>query len=117
MNIKFTVGKQETHAVEFRWGRFFGTTKVLVDGRVALSGMPVVLDELNPLTHFRMLCEVLTKGDVQIKLLRTWDLPVGRSEVHAVSIVKERPRVLAGFRPSNFWVFVDGELILERKGY
>jgi hypothetical protein len=55
-----------------------------------------------------------TKPD---RLVQTWKLDVGFEERHQVQIIKKRPKVLAGLRPSIFRVFVDGELVEERKGY
>ena len=47
------------------------------------------------------------------KLLRSWERQVGP---HLVRIEKRRPLLFAGFRPSDYRVYVDGRLIVETRG-
>jgi hypothetical protein len=121
MEINFVVGKKEKHAVEFRWGQFFGTSSVSVDGEVVLRGKPKGLEEVSristPLRRYKYLYDVVVKGDLHIQRLTTWDLEVGTREKHTISIVKERPTAFAALRPHLYRVLVDGDLLLEKSGY
>jgi hypothetical protein len=47
------------------------------------------------------------------KLLCSWERQVGP---HLVRIEKRRPLLFAGFRPSDFRVYLDGHLIAEQRG-
>jgi hypothetical protein len=49
-----------------------------------------------------------------VRLTKDWRCSVGG---HDVRIEKQRPLLLAGFRPQTYRVFVDGELVQERKGF
>lgn len=121
MKIQFTVGEREKHVVDFCWGQFLGTSSVSVDGKIALRGKPKALEEVAtmalPWKRYKYLYDVVVKGDFGIKRLTTWDVDVGSSERHEISIVKERPIILAGLRPHKFRVLVDGQLLIEKTGY
>ncbi|HEX7491851.1 MAG TPA: hypothetical protein VF337_09140 [Candidatus Limnocylindrales bacterium] len=49
-----------------------------------------------------------------VKLLRSWERQVGP---HLVRIEKDRPLLFAGFRPSDYRIFVDGQLIAQQNGF
>jgi hypothetical protein len=51
---------------------------------------------------------------LSLRLLRTWELRLGP---HLVRIEKRRPLLFAGFRPHDYRVFVDGQLVAERHGF
>ena len=53
------------------------------------------------------------RSSFSVKLTRSWERQVGP---HLVRIEKRRPLLLAGFRPSDYKVFVDGRLIAEARG-
>jgi hypothetical protein len=36
---------------------------------------------------------------------------------HAVTVEKVRPLLFAGFRPSNYRILVDGQIVAEQRGY
>jgi hypothetical protein len=54
---------------------------------------------------------------VRFSLARRYEFIVGTSEPHAVVFEKERPLLVAGFRPHTYRVFVDGTLVFQRRGY
>jgi len=49
-----------------------------------------------------------------VTLTKEWQCSV---QGHAIRIEKKRPLLLAGIRPQTYRVFVDGELVQERKGF
>ena len=51
---------------------------------------------------------------LSVKLLRTWELRLGP---HLVQIEKRRPLLFAGFRPHDYRVFVDGQLVAQTHGF
>ncbi len=82
--------------VAYRREGMTGHAKLLTpDGEVTLN------HPLNPLTHF------------SIRLTRTSTCRVYDSEV---VIEKTRPLLFAGFRPSKYRAFVNGELVAEHEG-
>ena len=52
-----------------------------------------------------------------MQLVDRWQFETGDKEKHEVRIEKERARLVAGFRPQKYRVFVDGTLINECQGY
>ncbi len=118
MRIEFTVGKIEKHTVGFKWSQFFGTSSITVDGRVVKRGKPVALDELKLLANkYKFVYDMIVKRTIPWQRIRAWELEVGEREPHYVRIDKERPKLLAGLRPCEYRVFIDGELILSKRGY
>jgi hypothetical protein len=51
---------------------------------------------------------------VSLRLLRTWECRLGW---RTIRIEKRRPLLFAGFRPSDFRVFVDGYLVAATRGF
>lgn len=89
MQFSFTVGKHETHRVDFSFDQFIGTLEIKVDGQTAVK-------------DFRMF---------SLKLTKRYELVVGVNEKHQVVIEKKRKLFLAGMRPQRYRVFVDGALM------
>jgi len=87
--VEFWVGVNERHHVAFTYDKFWGTTKIFVDGQ----------QMVNDLTVF------------SVSLTRTWEFYVGYQERHFVRIVKTRKVLFAGFRPQLVQAYVDGQLI------
>ncbi len=83
--------------VEFHRNWFTGWTKIRVSGAVH-----TLQDPMDPSTHF------------SLKLIRRWQCEV---HAHVLTIEKERPRFLAGFRPQTYRILVDGKVVAERRGY
>jgi hypothetical protein len=118
MKIEFVVGQTEKHDVQFKWGQLFGTSGVQVDGKRVLRGQAIILHELEILSQkYKYFYEIFKQREIPWQQIRSWDLEVGESEKHHVRIEKERPPLLAGIRAHKFRVYVDGELVLERRGF
>ena len=89
MQFSFMVGVSEKHRVDFSFDQFIGNLEIRVDGQ------PAVKD-------FRMLSLSLTKR---------YELTVGVNEKHHVAIEKRRKLLLAGLRPQQYRIFIDGHLV------
>ena len=94
MKFSFLVGTQEQHQVDFSFDQFAGHLEIRVDGE------PLVKD-------FRML---------SLKLTKRYEFAVGTQEQHQVAIEKKRKLFLAGFRPQQYRVYVDGQLVQTHEG-
>ena len=94
MQFSFTVGINEQHRVDFSFDQFIGNLEIRVDGQ------PAVKD-------FRMLSLSLTKR---------YELTVGVNEKHHVAIEKKRKLFLAGLRPMQYRIFIDGHLVQTYEG-
>ena len=81
---------------EYHRDAFLGTAGI----RVGTVEYPLQ-SGLDPRTHFGF------------KLERSWSVKVGD---HVVQVERQRPLVLAGFRPSHYSVTVDGVLAAEGQG-
>ena len=119
MKFSFEVGQSEPHKVEFYWGPMFGTLRIKVDNEIikeksfmlfSPTGLPGELDEVPK-------NEKLNYGFIEVQLVEKWSFEVGIYEKHSVRIEKERAKLLSGFRPHTYRVFVDDELIEEHNGY
>ena len=100
--MKFTleIGDREKSKVEFSRNCFTGAMQTLVDGKRVARQSP-----FSPFTHFY--------GG----RLRRYEFSVGKAETHKVVLEKERPWLIAGFRPQTYRVFVDGKLVHEQEGF
>ena len=94
MNFSFNVGEHEQHRIDFSFDRFIGNLEIKVDGQTALK-------------DFRTLSLSLTKR---------YELVVGIREKHRVVIEKKRKLFLAGVRPQQYRVFIDGQLVHTYEG-
>ena len=94
MQFSFMVGVQEEHQVDFSFAQFGGDLEIRVDGQ------PAVKD-------FRMLSLSLTKRH---------ELMVGVNEKHHIAIEKKRKLFLAGLRPMQYRIFIDGNLVQTYEG-
>jgi len=56
-------------------------------------------------------------GPLEILLVQRWLLEIKEPEKHSVVIEKRRERWLAGLRPQQYRVFVDGQCVKECRGY
>ncbi|HEY8481810.1 MAG TPA: hypothetical protein VIL71_18445 [Spirillospora sp.] len=83
----FDVGHYERHRVEFSFDRFWGKVRILVDG--------VLIEERTLMFSF--------------SLTERFQFTVGYQERHHVVIDKTRKVMFAGFRPSTYHVYVDGQ--------
>lgn len=118
MRIEFVVGTSEPHEICFRWGQFWGTSSLHVDGVLKFKGRPQFFDDLRTLSNpGGYVAEIARTGDIPWNPMHMWALEVGQAERHAVHIVKMRPKYFAGFRPSTFVVVVDGEAVLVKTGF
>jgi hypothetical protein len=89
MNFSFTVGQQEQHQVDFSFDQFIGNLEIKVDGQTAIK-------------DFRI---------ASLKLTKRYDFIVGVNEKHHVVIEKKRKLFLAGLRPQQYRVLIDGQLV------
>ena len=94
MQFSFMVGVQEKHQIDFSFDQFIGNLEIRVDGQ------PAVKD-------FRMLSRSLTKR---------YELTVGVNEKHHVAIEKKRKLFLAGLRPMQYRIFINGNLVQTYEG-
>ncbi len=123
MKITFEVGQAEKHKVEFSWGGFWGMMRIEVDGtKIASSGItlasPYVYDGTLPFPdEDKWKLGKEPWGTMEILLVKRWAFMVGEQEQHEILIEKRRERWLAGFRPSHYRVFVDGQCVKECQGY
>ena len=89
MQFSFTVGVHEQHRVDFSFDQFIGNLEIKVDGQTAIK-------------DFRIF---------SLKLTKRYELVVGVNEKHHVAIEKRRKLFLAGIRPQQYRVFIDGALM------
>jgi hypothetical protein len=94
MQFSFVLGENEKHQVDFSFDRMIGNLEIRVDGQ------PAVKD-------FRMFSLSLTKR---------YELTVGNEERHQVVIEKKRKLFLAGVRPQQYRIFIDGNLVQTYEG-
>ena len=94
MQFSFGVGVSEQHQVDFSFDQFIGNLEIRVDGQ------PLVKD-------FRLL---------SLKLTKRYEFEVGTQERHQIAIEKKRKLFLAGFRPQQYRVFIDGQLVQTYEG-
>ena len=94
MQFSFIVGAQEKHQVDFSFDQFIGNLEIRIDGQPAIK-------------DFRMFSLSLTKR---------YEFIVGVDERHQVAIEKKRKLFLAGFRPQQYRIFVDGQLVQTYEG-
>jgi hypothetical protein len=82
----FTVGSAEKHDVQIRYGKFWATMRISVDGRLALTkSHPIWVPKR---------CE--------------YSIDVGGSEAHHIVVERIRPTWGSKVRPQKFTVCVDG---------
>ena len=89
MQFSFIVGVHEQHRVDFSFDQFIGNLEIKIDGETAVK-------------DFRF---------ASLKLTKRYDLVVGVNEKHRVTIEKTRKLFLAGIRPQQYRVFIDGQLV------
>lgn len=94
MKFSFTVGTSEPHRVDFLFDQFLGNLEIKVDGQTVVK-------------DFRMF---------SLKLTKRYELTVGVKEKHHVVIEKKRKLFLAGIRPQQYRVFIDGQLAQTYEG-
>ena len=94
MKFSFMVGVQEHHRIDFSFDQFVGNLEIAVDGQ------PVTKD-------FRMF---------SLKLTKRYEFTVGNQEQHHIAIEKKRKLFLAGFRPQQYRVFIDSQLVQTYEG-
>ena len=92
--LAFTVGNEERHTVVCSFDQVWGWLTVTVDGAM-------VVKKLVTFT---------------LRLVATFDFPVGHIEVHQVRIEKRRPLLVSFARPQPIRAFVDGVLVAENDG-
>ena len=94
MQFSFKVGNHEQHQIDFSFDQFIGNLEIRVDGQ------PVIKD-------FRMFSLSLTKR---------YEFTVGSEEQHHIVIEKKRKLLLAGARPQQYRIFIDGKLVQTYEG-
>lgn len=94
MKFSFMVGVQEKHQVDFSFDQFIGNLEIRVDGQ------PLVND-------FRLL---------SLRLTKRYEFTVGTQEQHQIVIEKTRKLFLAGLRPQQYRIFIDGHLVQTYEG-
>jgi hypothetical protein len=94
MQFSFRVGNNEKHQVDFSFDQFMGNLEIRVDGQTVVK-------------DFRMFSLSLTKR---------YQFTVGVRERHDVIIEKKRKLFLAGVRPQQYRIFIDGQLVQTYEG-
>jgi len=100
MRFKLELGTNEKVTLDFCRDPWLGEMRVVTNGVVVAKQ-----SRLNALTHFSFACR------------RMYLFSVGAHERHEGVLEHRRPLLLAAFRPHNYRVFVDGELLHEATGY
>jgi len=90
--LSFDVGVVERHRVDFAWDQMWGNVTINVDGV--------------PLQHDLQMFSV--------SLVKSWDFPVGVTEVHQVRIEKHRALFFSFARPQPILAFVDGQFVARK---
>ncbi len=99
MQFSFTIpGPSPTHVTIDR-DSFTGKFTCTENGRVH-----DIASLLNPFTHFNL------------KLEKVYELKIGDTQQHFLTIKHIRPLFLAGFRPHRFQVWVDGNFFIDHTG-
>jgi hypothetical protein len=99
MKFELTLGTQK-YRIEYYRNCFWGTERLISDGKIIATRSPI-----SPSTHF------------SFSLLRRYEFTIGEADQHQVVFEKKRPLLLAGFRPHNYRIFLDGVLVHEQTGY
>ena len=94
MQFSFTLGEHEQHRIDFSFDQFIGNLEITVDGQTVIK-------------DFRMF---------SLKLTKRYELTVGVNEKHHLVIEKKRKLFLAGVRPQQYRVFIDGQLAQTYEG-
>ena len=94
MQFSFTVGVNEPHQIDFSFDQVIGNLEIKVDGQTAIK-------------DFRF---------ASLKLTKRYELMVGVNEKHHVAIEKRRKLFLAGLRPQQYRIFIDGQLVQTYEG-
>lgn len=94
MEFSFTVGEQEQHRIDFSFDQFVGNVEIKVDGQTAIK-------------DFLMF---------SLRMKKRYELTIGVNEKHHVAIEKKRKLFLAGFRPMEYRIFIDGQLVQTYEG-
>ena len=94
MQFSFLVGIREQHQIDFFFDQFGGQLEIRVDGEALVK-------------DFRLL---------SLKLTKRYEFTVGQDELHQIAIEKKRRLFLAGFRPQQYRIFVDGQLVQTHEG-
>jgi len=89
MQFSFTVGVNEPHQIDFSFDQVIGNLEIKVDGQTAIK-------------DFRF---------ASLKLTKRYELMVGVNEKHHVAIEKRRKLFLAGLRPQQYRISIDGHLV------
>jgi hypothetical protein len=91
--LKFTcvLPDKEGTTIEFYRNSFFGSLVIRANDKEVYSR-----SAFNPFTHFRF------------SVTRNYEFSLPGSEPRHVCITKQRPRLLAGFRPNSYRVFFNG---------
>jgi hypothetical protein len=100
--MKFTleIGENEKHQIDYYRDWFFGNERLRLDGQILASR-----NIISPSNY------------VSFPLCRRYEFTVGTVEKHSVVFEKERPLLIAGFRPHTYRILVDSKLVFEKKGY
>jgi spermidine/putrescine-binding protein len=93
--MKFTVeiGKEEKQVISYSFNKFWGTVKIMVNGKKVKSDLRMYSFDLS----------------------KTYEFIVGLNEKHDIKIEKIRPLFNAGFRSNTYKIFVDDQLFKEFK--
>jgi hypothetical protein len=94
MQFSFNVGVNEKHRVDFSFDQFMGNVEIKVDGQATVKELRLF----------------------SLSLIKRYEFTVGVAEQHAVVIEKKRKLFLAGLRPQNYRIFVDGHLVQTYEG-
>lgn len=94
MQFSFLVGAQERHQVDFSFDQFAGNLEIKVDGQLLVK-------------DFRML---------SVRLTKRYEFTVGTLEQHQVLIEHKRKLFLAGLRPQQYRIYIDGQMVQTYEG-
>jgi hypothetical protein len=93
VELQFTVGQSPSYAVRFTHNKFWGSTRIAVDGQTVFKQNLPFEESMSTVKRHHLTIDE-----------------------HEVVIEIERKRAFAGLRPMDYRAFVDGHLVLARTG-
>ena len=118
MKFSFDIGIREKHRIEFSWNKLFGKGLIKVDGETIHKSVSLFSPSRSASPYYQG--DSPDKWKVlgqEIRLKEKWEFDVGENEKYNIVIEKQRQKWMAGFRPQFYKVFLNGQLIKEKKGF
>ena len=114
MEFSFTVGRQDNHLVNFSFGHFLASMKIIVDDKVVmerggqLGGYKLKSEELIP---------PINTNKLLIHFSEKWEFEINEDPIIKIRIERQRPKYLSVITPSYFRVSVDEKHLFDVTGF